>query len=52
VDTIIVTYTSTGEVRKFQDASMMVASNGVIFIKQGKRTVFASGSTDIIVEVA
>lgn len=46
---IQVTDTDTGEVRLFQ-GKMMVAPNGVIFIKQGKHTVFASGSTKLICE--
>lgn len=36
----------TGEVRHYS-GELMVASNGVMFIKHKGKTVFASGSTDI-----
>ena len=49
--TVVVTNTDTGEIKEYKNATMMVASNGVIFVKQGSVTVFASGSTSIIVEV-
>lgn len=46
-----VTNTATGETKVYTDAVMMVASNGTIFIKKAGKTVFASASDFIIVEV-
>lgn len=46
---IRITNTQTGETKKVE-GKMMVAPNGVIFVKQGSKTVFASGSTEIICE--
>lgn len=49
---IRVTNKSEQTVKTFKDSKMMVATNGTIFIKTDKGvTLFASGSTDIIVEV-
>ncbi|AKA61828.1 hypothetical protein Pm5460_19 [Proteus phage vB_PmiP_Pm5460] len=47
---VTVINTVTGSLREYENAEMMVAPNGVIFVKRGKQTLFASGSTDIIVE--
>ncbi len=46
---IQVTHLDTGEVQLFT-GQLMVALNGVIFIKHNKKVLFASGSTNIVVE--
>ena len=44
--TIQVTNIETGEVRDFSGV-MMVAPNGMVFIKQGKEVVWCSASTNL-----
>lgn len=44
-----VTDTETGEQKEFV-GQMMVAPNGMVFIKQGKRVVWSSASTNFVAE--
>lgn len=46
---IQVTNTETGETKKYS-GTMMVALNGMVFIKQGKRTIWCSASTNFVAE--
>jgi len=46
---IRVTNMETGESKDYQ-GKMMVASNGVIFIKKGNETIWASGHEFFLVE--
>lgn len=49
MNTIKVTNTANGEVKEYK-GKLMVAPNGVIFIKADGRTLFASASTDFVCE--
>lgn len=44
---ILVTNVKTGETTKYW-GTLMVAPNGMAFIKQGKRTIWCSASTDFV----
>ena len=46
---ITVTDIETGEIKKF-DGVMMVAPNGMVFIKKGKKVVWCSASTTFVAE--
>ncbi|QHJ79837.1 MAG: hypothetical protein [Caudoviricetes sp.] len=50
MDTVTVVDTSTGEVRVFEKAELLVALNGTIFVKSGKKTVFASSAPHLVAE--
>lgn len=48
--TIIITNVHTGEVKEF-NGTMMVAPNGMVFIKSGKEVVWCSAAADFSAEV-
>ena len=47
---IVITNIETGETKKLQ-GTMMVAPNGMVFIKKGKEVVWCSAATDFVAEV-
>jgi len=48
-DVVLVTNTVTGEIKTFS-GTMMVAPNGMVFIKSGKEVVWCSASRDFVAE--
>lgn len=49
MNNVQVTDTTTGESKLFQGV-MMVAPNGMVFIKQGQKVVWCSASTNFVAE--
>lgn len=49
MNTYQVVNTETGEVTLYRANSMMVAPNGMVFLKAGKEVVLATGSLSLII---